>query len=445
MSSPSAADPTTTDPTPLLHQPHPSPPPHSDSPELAASLHRLESFLGLFGFCQYTPLSTALSWLAFLSVGVLVPFLIIELYYCSHDTASSCDKYQVKGFEVEILVSEALLGAVSLGCVSHNLRKYGVRRFLFVDRFHGGVVQFRDEYVKIIDNFFWLLATWVLPCFILKAAREVVRVIYVHNNPWWETVLTFFAILVSWSYSSIIYLSGSILFSLLCNLQVIHFENYGKLLERDLDVSVYIEEHMRLTHYLSKISHRFRIFLILEFLIVTASQIVALLETTGNHSIINFINGADFAVSSIVQVVGLVICLQAATKITTRAQGLASVASRWHALVTCSSNDTSQLGTLDNVGNSEVADGAVPITVNYLDSDQESGDYDVPGPTTIQLASYMSSYHKRQAFVMYVQSNLGGVTIFGWVIDRALLNTVFFVEMSLASFVLGKTISFTTK
>ncbi|GAB2269709.1 hypothetical protein Dimus_004631 [Dionaea muscipula] len=426
----------------LIEQTQPSPPKYSDSPEVDRSLRRLESFLRLFGFCQYSALSSSLSWLSFLAIGVVVPFLIIELYFCSGDGASTCDKYQVKSFEIEIVVSEAVVGAVSLVCISHNLRKYGVKKFLFVDRFHGSVIQFHHEYVKTINNFFRLLAIWVLPCFILKVAQEVVRAIYVHNGPSSESVITYLAILISWAYLTIIFLSGSLLFNLVCNLQVIHFENYGKLLESDLDVSLYIDEHMRLTHYLSKISHRFRIFLILEFLIVTACQIAALLETTGNHTIINFINGADFAVASIVQVVGIVICLQAATRITHKAQGLASVASRWHALVTCNSNDARQLGMPNNGGNTEAADAAIPVTINYSESDMESSDYDAPAPTTVQLASYMSSYHKRQAFVMYVQSNLGGVTIFGWIIDRALLNTIFFVELSLASFVLGKTISF---
>jgi len=43
-----------------------------------------------------------------------------------------------------------------------------------------------------------------------------------------------------------------------------------------------------------------------------------------------------------------------------------------------------------------------------------------------------------------MQCNLGGATIFGWTVDRALINTIFFVELSLVLFVLGKTISFTT-
>lgn len=128
-------------------------------------------------------------------------------------------------------------------------------------------------------------------------AREIVRAIFIHNDSLIQSVVVVFILLISWTYTATIYLSGSTLFSLVCNLQVVHFENYKKLFERNLDILVYIEEHSRLTYNLSKISHRFRIFLILEFLIVTASQVVTLLETTGNNGTIKFINAADFAVS----------------------------------------------------------------------------------------------------------------------------------------------------
>lgn len=45
--------------------------------------------------------------------------------------------------------------------------------------------------------------------------------------------------------------------------------------------------------------------------------------------------------------------------------------------------------------------------------------------------------------VMYLQNNPGGITIFGWKVDRALINTIFCIELSLITFVLGKTIVFT--
>ncbi|KAA8540707.1 hypothetical protein F0562_024374 [Nyssa sinensis] len=407
--------------------------------QLDKALQKLELFFRFFGFCQYSPLSSTLSWFAFALVGVVLPVLIIEFWSCS-----DCEKYEIKTFELEILISQAILAAISLLCISHNLRKYGVRKLLFVDRYHGHTIQFRDEYIQKIRGFFRVLAVWVLPCFLLKAAREVLRTIYVHHDLWWQSVGICLAWLVSWTYLITIYLSGIALFNLVCNMQVIHFESYGNLLERDLDVSVYIEEHMRLTHYLSKISHRFRIFLLLEFLVVTASQFVALLQTTGNRGILNIINGGDFMVSSIVELVGIILCLHAAAKITHRAQGIASVASRWHALVTCNSNDASQSGTVTNGGSLEAAYPTSSLPISYSASDLESIDY-MPLPSNIQLSSHMSSYHKRQAFVSYLQSNPRGFTIFGWTVDRILINTIFFIELSLVFFVLGKTITITTK
>lgn len=142
-----------------------------------------------------------------------------------------------------------------------------------------------------------LLVWWALPCFLLKTVREVVRMIYVLHDSWGVSVAILLALVLSWAYVSTITLTASILFHLVCNLQVIHFDDYARLLERESDVLIFMEEHIRLRYHLSKISHRFRIFLVLQFLVVTASQFVTLFETTGYSGKITLINGGDFAVS----------------------------------------------------------------------------------------------------------------------------------------------------
>lgn len=147
-----------------------------------------------------------------------------------------------------------------------------------------------------------MLVSWILPCFLLKTAREVIRMLYVQQESWWLSVAILLALIVSWTYVSMISLTASTLFHLVCNLQVIHFDDYGKLLESESDVLVFMEEHIRLRHHLSKISHRFRIYLLLEFLVVTASQFITLFQTTGYSGIITFINGGDFAVSLVLHV-----------------------------------------------------------------------------------------------------------------------------------------------
>ncbi|KAL5552467.1 hypothetical protein UlMin_039868 [Ulmus minor] len=405
----------------------------NEDTQLNQTLDRLEKILSFLGFNQSCLLSLALSWTAFLLIGVLLPVLVLELSRCS-----DCEKYQIKDFELDIVASQACLAAISLLCLSHNLRKYGIRRFLFVDRYTGHMSRLRDAYIKQISTSLRLLVWWVIPCFLLKTAREIIRILYVNRGSWWLSVTILLALVISWTFVTTISLTASIMFHLVCNLQVIHFEDYGKLLERESDVLVLIEEHIRLRYHLSKISHRFRIFLVLQFLVVTSTQFMTLFQTTGYSGTITFINGGDFAV------VAIILCLHAATRISHRAQGIASLASRWHALVTCGT-EVSQHRRTNSAGNLEAGNAAAAavLDISFSESDLESVDY-VAMPTQTQLASYMSSYHRRQAFVLYLQTNPGGITIFGWTVDRALINTIFFIQLSLITFVLGKTLALST-
>ncbi|WCJ38708.1 hypothetical protein M5689_019751 [Euphorbia peplus] len=408
--------------------------------DLETALKGLEVFLTFLGFNQSSRLGFGLSWFLFLSIGVLLPVLILEFSNCI-----DCEKYQIKDFELDIVATQACLAAVSLGCLSHNLRKYGIKKFLFVDRSGGYALnRFSCHYVQQFKDSLRLLVLWSFPCFILKVVREIIRVVYAQQESWWISAAILFGLIISWCYVSTISLTASIVFHLVCNLQVIHFDDYAKLLERESDVLLFIEEHMNLRYNLSKISHRFRIFLLLQFCVVTASQVITLFQTTGYSGTITVLNGGDFAVSTIVQVVGIILCLHAATKISHRAQNLASIASRWHALATCGSDrsvDGSQMRNSNSSGNLEGANPLNFLRKTYSESDLESADY-IAMPTNTQLVSHMSSYHKRQAFVIYLQNNPGGITIFGWTVDRGLVNSIFFIQLSLVTFVLGKTIVF---
>ncbi|KAL4570123.1 hypothetical protein LXL04_025774 [Taraxacum kok-saghyz] len=390
---------------------------------LDKSLQRLKFILILLGFDQSSVSRFAISWVTFLLIGVTVPVVVLWLT----TNCLTCDLYQIKGFELVIVASHGCLAAVSLLCLSHNLRKYGLRKFLFVDQHSGHVERFSKQYIQKISDTIRLLILWVLPCLILKIAREVIRVAYMQHEPWWKSFGIIVALTWSWAYVNFIYLSTCLVFHLVCNLQIIQFDDYGRLLETETDVLVFIEEHARLRHDLSKISHRFRIYLLLMFAIVTSSQFGMLFQITEFSDKVTFINGGDFAVSSIAQVVGLILCLNAAAKISHRAQGIAAMATRWHALASCGPDDASHMRLSNRVMSSVSSE-----------SDLEAMNY-IPFPSNTQLASYLSSYHRRQAFVMYLQNNPGGITLYGWTVDRSLINTIFFIELSLVLFVLGRT------
>ncbi|KAG2243333.1 hypothetical protein Bca52824_094817 [Brassica carinata] len=168
--------------------------------------------------------------------------------------------------------------------------------------------------------------------------------LYVPHDQQWLSVLILLSMILSWTYLSTIFLAASAMFHLVCNLQVIHFEDYAKLLDGESEISLFIYEHIRLRHYLSKISHRFRIFLLLQFLVVTVSQFTTLFQTTAYSGRITYINGGDFAVSQTFCFFFFGFLLYA-TKISHRAQAIASVASKWHAIMSCSSTDATQIRT----------------------------------------------------------------------------------------------------
>ncbi|KAL7099278.1 hypothetical protein ACP275_09G073300 [Erythranthe tilingii] len=125
----------------------------SDS-ELDRSLTTLENFLGFLGFCHYTFLRGTFSWLAFFVLAVAVPLSAHEFSRCG----AGCERFEIDTFELEILVSRAVVAAVSLLCVSRNLRRYGVRQALFVDRRHGHTTQFCTQYIRKFRTFYCLLA-----------------------------------------------------------------------------------------------------------------------------------------------------------------------------------------------------------------------------------------------------------------------------------------------
>lgn len=118
----------------------------SDETEVDKSLARLELFLNILGFNPRSILSSIICWSGFFTLGVVVPLVALWMGDCSE-----CEKYELLGCEMVIVAFQASLAAVSLLCLSHCLQKYGLRRFLFVDRYTGHVACFHRDYVNQIS------------------------------------------------------------------------------------------------------------------------------------------------------------------------------------------------------------------------------------------------------------------------------------------------------
>ena len=142
---------------------------------LRRSLRRLKTFLRLLGFIHDSPFTLSISTLSFFSFGVAAPSLVIIFFYCGHgsSTSSACSEYHLKNFELETLFFQATAAGVSLVCFSLSFRKYGLRIFLFVDKYQGNIALFQFDYIPKIDvsfSFIFLIFVVSIFCFCIASA-----------------------------------------------------------------------------------------------------------------------------------------------------------------------------------------------------------------------------------------------------------------------------------
>ncbi|KAH7545275.1 hypothetical protein FEM48_Zijuj01G0076400 [Ziziphus jujuba var. spinosa] len=72
----------------------------------------------------------SLSWSVFLFLAIGVPVLSHFLLDCS----STCDADHTRPYHVPVQISLSLFATLSFFCISRWARKYGLRRFLFIDK-----------------------------------------------------------------------------------------------------------------------------------------------------------------------------------------------------------------------------------------------------------------------------------------------------------------------
>ncbi|XP_065850792.1 uncharacterized protein [Euphorbia lathyris] len=245
----------------------------------------------------------------------------------------------------------------------------------------------------------------------------------------------FVLVLASWIYRTGVLLLVCVLFRLTCELQILRFEGVYKMFEGcELGTDLIFNEHMRIKKELSVTSHRYRFFIIACYVMITISQLGSLLLVLAFKSDKTFFNSGDLVICSVVQLSGFFLCLLGAARITHRAQGIVSIATRWHMMVTSASTRSNHEKCL-NVPDSE------------SDSDSES---DKTSPKSAADSSQIfvsnasedpsSTFQTRQAFVAYLQHNHGGITLFGFALDRGLLHTLFAFEFSLVLWILSKVV-----
>ncbi|XP_008805602.1 uncharacterized protein LOC103718515 [Phoenix dactylifera] len=381
------------------------------------------------------------SWSLFFLLGLFVPaashFLLI------YSPAR-------RPYDLAVQLSLTAVSALSYLCLSAFHRRYGLRRFLFLDKLVGESERVRLGYTIQLNSSFRLLALFLMPSFAGDVAYKV----------WWHATgagrlpeyLLFFGWrgaawvseaaacgleLASWVYRMAIFFLICVLFRLICYLQILRLQDFAAIFREESDVATVLREHLRIRKQLRIISHRYRAFILSCLVLVSAGNFASLLLTTGHHHTeVNIANAGELALCSIGLMTGLLICLRSAAKITHKAQAITSHAATWHVLATIESFDADT-----EEPTSETSANAYPLSNSTAESDEEARDEDELDDMKL-MPSHVNtiSFQKRQALVTYLENNRAGITVFGFVVDRSWLHGLFMIEFSLILWLLGKTI-----
>ena len=97
--------------------------------------------LRCLGLDQSTRFKVALSWILFILFTFIVPFVNLTSVSCP-----DCDPEHRHPFEGLVQIAETSLAAVSFLCLSHIVRRHGLRRTLLLDRIVRESVEVRTGY-----------------------------------------------------------------------------------------------------------------------------------------------------------------------------------------------------------------------------------------------------------------------------------------------------------
>uniref|UniRef100_A0A1S3YA06 Uncharacterized protein n=1 Tax=Nicotiana tabacum TaxID=4097 RepID=A0A1S3YA06_TOBAC len=296
----------------------------------------------------------------------------------------------------------------------------------------------------VVQRSMKILSAFVLPSFIAESIYKIwwffsggTQIPYLYNAALSNTFVCILLI-CSWLYRISISFLVCVLFRLICCLQILRLEEFAQVFERESDVATIMIEHLRIRRNLRVISHRFRVFILSTLILVTISQFLALLLTTEPSSTVNIFTAGELALSSITLVTGLFMCLRSAAKITHKAQAVTSLAAKWHACATISSFDD-----MDNetpTAQSTTTQVVYPINSSWDTDEEGDGDDVLDNTNMVPVHAHTISYQKRQALVSYFENNRAGITVYGFMLDRTWLHTIFAIQLSLTLWILNKTI-----
>ncbi|XP_054803458.1 uncharacterized protein LOC129306749 [Prosopis cineraria] len=418
--------------------------PGSYLPHDGVEMRSFRSYLRWIYVDQSNICRAALSWSLFFFLAFAVPLLSHFLLACS----STCDADHTRPYHIPVQISLSVLATLSFLSLSRWDRKYGIRKFLSIDKVGDESPKIRRGYAEQLQKTMKLILIWGLPCFLAECGYKIwwystgSHEIPYYGDIYISNITLCMIELLSWLYRTSIFFLVCVLFRLICHLQILRLEDFAQVFQKETEVGSILVEHLTMRRNLSIISHRFRGFILASLILVTASQLIFLLLTTKTGADVDILKAGELVLVSVTLVSGLFIMLRSATKITHKAQSVASLAAKWHMFCTINSFDNID----NNNGETQQVEASTQAfaTSNTATwgSDEEVGDEEdeLDNTKLLPIFTRTISFHKRQALVVYMENNRAGITMFGFMLDRMWLHSIFAIQLALCLSLLNKTI-----
>ncbi|KAF6159169.1 hypothetical protein GIB67_032786 [Kingdonia uniflora] len=247
---------------------------------------------------QSNPWRASLSWSLFFLLAIAVPILSHFFLACP-----DCDGRLNRPYDGVVQLSLSGVATLSFLCLSRFVKKYGLRRFLFLDKLCGESEKVRQGYTEQLNRSLTLLSFFVLPCFVAEGSYKIwwyasgaSRIPFL-GNIYASDATACILELSSWLYRTSIFFLVCVLFRLICYLQILRLQDFAQVFQEESDVGSVLKEHLRIRRQLKIISHRYRGFIMFALLIVTASQLASLLSTTRPGADVSIFRAGELAVS----------------------------------------------------------------------------------------------------------------------------------------------------
>ncbi|KAJ1428699.1 hypothetical protein SESBI_08804 [Sesbania bispinosa] len=337
-----------------------------------------------------------LSWSLFFSLAFVVPIVSHFLLDCP----TTCDADHKRPYHIPVQISLSVFATLSFISLSRWDRKYGLSKFLFLDKVNDDSLKIQHGYAEQMQGTMKLILRWGLPCFIAECAYKIwwyvsgASQIPYYGEIYVSSIILCILELCSWIYRTSIFFLVCVLFRLICYLQILRLNEFASVFQRETEVRSILLEHLRIRRNLRIISHRFRGFILASLFLVTASQFSFLLMATKPHADVNVLKAGELALVSITLLSGLFILLRSATKITHKAQSITGLAAKWHICATINSFDN-----IDGETQTTQAQIVSAQDISWGLSDDEVGDEEdeLDNTKLLPIYSHTISFHKRQA------------------------------------------------